>query len=462
MLFNSGEFIVFFAVVLGIYMPLRRRPVGRKVFLLLCSYWFYMAWNPPFALLLVFSTVLDFVAGRRIGKSAQRRTRVAWLVASCVGNLGVLAFFKYGDFLLSNVWTVFPIAAEYPSFFENIVLPIGISFYTFQSMSYTIDVFRDERDCENSLLDFALYVAFFPQLIAGPILRAREFLPQLKVDRGPTSEDVLAGVDQAARGMGKKLLLADPLGAYVDIIYAAPEQFGAVNHLLAVYAFAFQIYFDFSGYSDIAIGTARILGYRVPVNFRLPYLACGPSDFWTRWHISLSSWLRDYLYVSLGGNRSGRWKTYRNLLFTMFLGGLWHGAAWGFIIWGALHGLWLALHRFAFRDSTGFRVPKAISIFLTFHVVCLGWIFFRSQHLPTALTVLRQLLDFETSYYSASALIYLLLALSVLTHLLGASTYFQKKWDSVFFGVKALWYASIMIVLFLPTSERPEFIYFQF
>ena len=329
-------------------------------------------------------------------------------------------------------------------------------------MSYTIDVFRDKRVRETNLLDFALYVALFPQLVAGPILRASSFLPQLKEHRGPTRDDVLAGVDQAARGFAKKILLADSLGAYVNIVYAAPDQFGAVNHSLAVYAFAFQIYFDFSGYSDIAIGTARIMGYHVPANFRLPYLACGPSDFWTRWHISLSSWLRDYLYLSLGGNRKGRWKTYRNLLVTMLLGGLWHGAAWGYIVWGAFHGIWLVVHRFLCRVRTSFRVPAPISIVVTFHTVCVGWVFFRASSFTDAMTVFHQLLDFESVFYLPSLYVILILAVGFASHVLGASERLQQLWAGVFPGAKGLWYAAVVIAIFLYTGTTSEFIYFQF
>lgn len=331
-------------------------------------------------------------------------------------------------------------------------------------MSYTIDVFRDERACETNFLDFALYVSFFPQLVAGPILRAQEFLPQLKLNHVATSEEILSGVDQVARGMAKKVLVADNLGAYVNIVYSAPEQFGAANHLLAIYAFAFQIYFDFSGYSDIAIGSARMLGYKVPENFRLPYLSRGPSDFWTRWHISLSSWLRDYLYISLGGNRKGRGKTYRNLLITMLLGGLWHGAAWGFILWGLFHGLWLVIHRGLFKGRSMFNVPSVISIFVTFHLVCIGWIFFRAQHLSSALTVFEHLVDFSTPYYSASLTVYFLLFVSFITHGLGASKRLQDSWNGMFFGIKALWYAFVVFSLLvsLTRPESQQFIYFQF
>jgi alginate O-acetyltransferase complex protein AlgI len=462
LLFNSLEFVFFYVVVFGVYALFWRHWRLRKGLLLLASYWFYMAWNPPFALLLVFSTLLDFVAGQRIARSGAAAPRRGWLVASCVGNLGVLAFFKYSDFLLTNAWLVASPPFHYPEFVRDIVLPLGISFYTFQSLSYTIDVYRDRSKASDSLLDFAVYVAFFPQLVAGPIIRAATFLPQLARNHSASSEEILSGCDQIARGFAKKMLGADLLAGYVDLVYASPGEFGALNHLLAVYAYAFQIYFDFSGYSDIAIGTARTLGFRVPENFRLPYLARGPADFWTRWHISLSTWLRDYLYIALGGSRISRWKTYRNLAITMLLGGLWHGAAWGFVLWGAFHGAWLAIHRALFRDRSVFPVPRLISVLVTFHLVCFAWVLFRAHSLADALTVYRAFADFATPVFRVPPLVLAIIATGFASHVLGASQRLARAWQGMALDARVAWWLLVTVAIFLLSSQTEQFIYFQF
>jgi len=462
LLFNSLDFVFFYAVVFGAYALLRRHWTLRKGLLLLASYWFYMAWNPPYVLLLIFSTLLDFVAGRRIARAGAASTRRFWLVASCLGNLGVLVFFKYSDFLLSNFWLVTSPPFDYPDFVRNLVLPLGISFYTFQSLGYTIDVYRNRRAATDDLLDFAVYVSFFPQLVAGPIIRSSSFLPQLARNHSASSEDILSGFNQVARGFAKKILGADLLAGYVDLVYASPGDFGAVNHLLAIYAYAFQIYFDFSGYSDIAIGSARALGFRVPENFRLPYLARGPADFWTRWHISLSTWLRDFLYIPLGGSRISRRNTYRNLGITMLLGGLWHGAAWGFVLWGAFHGAWLAVHRALFRDRDGFRVPQLLSIFVTFHLVCFAWVLFRAESLSDVVTVYRAFADFATPVRRVSPLVLTIIAIGFLSHVLGASKRLAKAWGAMTVDAQVAYWLLVSVGIFFLSSQTQKFIYFQF
>jgi alginate O-acetyltransferase complex protein AlgI len=462
LLFNSLEFVFFYMAVFALYALLRASWTLRKSLLLLASYCFYMAWNPPYVVLLIFSTGLDFVAGRRIAGSDSVSERRFWLVASCAGNIGVLAFFKYSDFLLSNFWIAASPPFHYPDFVSSLVLPLGISFYTFQSLSYTIDVYRDRRVVSGSALDFALYVSFFPQLVAGPIIRSREFLPQLAENHSASSAELLSGFDQIARGFAKKILCADVLATYVDFVYADPGSFGALNHWLAIYAYAFQIYFDFSGYTDIAIGVARTLGFRVPANFRLPYLARGPSDFWKRWHISLSTWLRDYLYISLGGSRTTRRRTYRNLAITMLLGGLWHGAAWGFVFWGAFHAAWLVIHRAFCRDRRGFRMPGAISLLLTFHGVCVGWVLFRAQSLSDALTVYAAFFDFETPVVAVQPLVLAVLAIGFASHLLGASTRLALAWSAKAVDIQVAVWLATAIGVFLLASETTQFIYFQF
>ena len=272
----------------------------------------------------------------------------------------------------------------------------------------------------------------------------------------------MSGFDQMFRGFAKKVIVADTLATYVDIVYETPGEFGAVNHLLAVYAYAFQIYFDFSGYSDIAIGTARILGFNVPVNFRLPYLARGPSDFWTRWHISLSTWLRDYLYISVGGSKRSRLKTYRNLMITMLLGGLWHGAAWNFVLWGAFHGAWLGIHRWLFRDRRLFAVPKFVSMFVTFHLVCCGWVLFRAGTLPGILSVFEGFLRWRGPVYVVSPAVLLCIAIGFASHGLGASSRLKRRWEETFIGLRTVWYVLVVIGIFLVSDVSSAFIYFQF
>jgi alginate O-acetyltransferase complex protein AlgI len=462
LLFNSLDFALFFPAVFIAYALARGNWTLRKALLLGASYLFYMAWNPPFVVLLMGSTLLDFTAGRRIAATQQVPVRRAWLLASCVGNLGVLAFFKYSDFLLSNLWWAVGPQVEYPDLVRDLVLPLGISFYTFQSLGYTIDVYRGRQAPARSALDFAVYVAFFPQLVAGPIIRCGDFLPQLRDNSSASAEEISSGLNQMVRGFAKKLLGADLLAVYVDAVYDAPGSFGALNHLLAVYAYAFQIYFDFSGYTDIAIGAARTLGFRVPPNFRLPYLACGPADFWTRWHISLSSWLRDYLYIPLGGSRGSPRATYLNLAITMLLGGLWHGAAWGFVMWGAFHGAWLAIHRALFRERTLFAVPRWVSRLATFHLVCIGWVFFRAQTLTRAGEVWSGFTDLETPVQSVDSLVLVVLAVGFASHLLGSSTRLAAAWKNIAVDVQVLYWASVSAAAFVFTSQTAKFIYFQF
>jgi alginate O-acetyltransferase complex protein AlgI len=471
MLFSSIGFLFFFVAVLTSYAALSRSWTARKILLLVASYGFYMVWNPPFVLLLMGSTLLDYMAGKRIAASRDRRVKNAWLVASCIGNLGVLGFFKFGDFLVSNVWYLAQPAVQYPELLRDVVLPVGISFYTFQSLSYTIDVYRDRRSVASGPLDFALYVSFFPQLVAGPILRARDFLPQLSENKPLRAGNARVGIDQVARGFAKKLLIADALAPYVDTVFASPASFGAVNILLALYAYSFQIYCDFSGYSDIAIGTARILGFRVPDNFQLPFLARNPREHWQRWHMSLSSWLRDYLYIPLGGSRLSPPRTYVNLLLTMTLGGLWHGAAWNFVLWGLYHGVWLCAHRLVSGAAppaavaAGGRASRLwhwISVGLMFHVVCGSWVLFRAQSLTDSGHLVSGLLDFAAPFYHVDPMVLLLIGIGFGSHILGSAKGLARSWDETGWLTRGLWYAFLTLLIFLRSSRSEAFIYFQF
>jgi D-alanyl-lipoteichoic acid acyltransferase DltB (MBOAT superfamily) len=398
MIFTAPEFVVFFLLFFSIYATLRGRP--RKLFLLGASYFFYGSWNAKFLLLIVGSTLLDFYVGRAIARNDEPRRRRRLLALSVCGNLGVLGFFKYFNFFSASAAELLSaLGLSVSPLLLEMVLPVGISFYTFQTMSYTIDIYRGRLEPTESLLDFSMFVAFFPQLVAGPIERARHLLPQLAHLDRPA---IAGGWTLLALGAFKKAVIADNIAPLVAATYSAPDLVYAPALWLGTYAFAIQIYCDFSGYSDIAVGLGRLMGIEVVQNFRSPYAAAGPRELWTRWHISLSSWLRDYLYVPLGGNRGRPWRTAGNLFATMLLGGLWHGAAWNFVLWGAYHGVLLMVFRSAplqrtlepLRRSRASRIASTvIRRLIFFHLVCLGWALFRAQSLADCLTLWRKLLD---------------------------------------------------------------------
>ncbi len=395
MVFNSYSFLIFFIIVVVVARGLANW-TARKTFLLLTSYVFYAAWNPPFVVLLWISTVLDWWVARRIHQTDVPIRRKLWLLVSMAGNLGMLGYFKYGAFLQENfVALMHALGVAYEPARLSIVLPVGISFYTFQTMSYTLDVYRRRMAPCPSSLDYALYVTFFPQLVAGPIVRALEFLPQCVTPRQATGQQFLWGVNLIVMGLFNKVVVADNLMArVVELVYDKAGQVGWVEAWAGTLAFSVQIYGDFAGYSACAIGSALCLGFMLPDNFRFPYAAIGFSDFWQRWHISLSTWLRDYLYITLGGNRKGRVRTYVNLMATMLIGGLWHGASWLFVIWGGLHGLYLVGERWMRRwPAAGWslwqhwagRVALAL---LTYGLVCVAWVFFRAHTLERAMEIL--------------------------------------------------------------------------
>ena len=390
MLFNSLDFAVFLALVLALTLVLGHRAQNR--FLLVASYAFYAAWDWRFLALIAISTAVDFTVGLRLERTDEPGRRKALAAASLTVNLGILGFFKYAGFFaesLAELAGVFGVTLS--AFTLDVVLPVGISFYTFQTLSYTLDVYRRQVPATHDLLDFALYVAFFPQLVAGPIERATRLLPQVQAPRTVGVASVVSGGWLVFWGLFKKVVIADNLAPLVDAVYAPGATVSGPEVLLATYAFAFQIYCDFSGYTDIARGVARMLGFDLMRNFDLPYLASSVTDFWRRWHVSLSTWLRDYLYIPLGGNRKGASRTRVNLMLTMLLGGLWHGAAWTFVIWGAYHGALLVLHRalspLLARLGDG-RPVRVLRVAVVFHLVCLGWVFFRAEDLPHALSLL--------------------------------------------------------------------------
>src|SRR6266581_3069944 len=372
MSFVEFRFLWFFLVVFIVYWTMRNN-AARKVWLLLCSYAFYAAWNWKFTFLVLGSTTVDYIVGQMLGRCESPAWRRFWIATSVCVNLGVLGFFKYFNFFVSSTseflaWLGLPASAST----LNIILPVGISFYTFHSMSYTIDVYRRKQRPISNFVDLSLFVSFFPPLVAGPIVRAVLFLA----------------------GFIKKACIADGVAPTVDRYFAHPANFTAASAWIGVLFYAIQIYCDFSGYTDMAIAAARLLGYQLPNNFQFPYFARNVSDFWRRWHISLSSWLRDYLYIPLGGNRGSRAFVYRNVMITMLLGGLWHGAAWTFVIWGALHGTALLIHREWTRLTEGLKwAAGAMRWFawpITIYVVCVAWIFFRAHDLSGAGTILKQ------------------------------------------------------------------------
>ena len=417
MLFNSAEFcLLFFPLVTGLYFVLPHR--WRWLLLLAASCWFYMAFVPLFILILAFTILVDFVAGIAIeGSSGPRRK--AYLVASIVANVGVLAVFKYWDFLNGNLTGLLgSIGLEYHmpklkewTFFgllpAGMVLPIGLSFHTFQSLSYTIEVYRGHQRAERRFGLFALYVMFYPQLVAGPIERPANLLNQLNAGDGHGIRSrydharVVWGLKQMLWGFFKKLVIADRCGVVVDQVYSDVEGYGGASLLLATYLFAFQIYCDFSGYTDIALGAARVMGFDLMVNFRTPYRSTSISEFWSRWHISLSSWFRDYLYIPLGGNRVVKWRWYFNLFLVFMVSGLWHGASWTYVIWGALHGGYLVLALLCaplwarFDALTGLDarpvLKRWINVLITFHLVVLAWVFFRANQVQDAFTLYERL-----------------------------------------------------------------------
>ncbi len=392
MLFNTTRFFVFLAVVLALFYALPRR--FRRYLLLLASYFFYASWNPKFIALLLTLTAIDYTAGIWLERTEAPGRRRAILIGSLTANLGFLGFFKYYNFLASNIALALGRPAN--SFWFDIVLPLGISFHTFQSISYVVDVYRREQKAVRSPIDYALYICFFPQLVAGPIVRAHDFFRDFYKWRAPSGEEISRGIFLLALGLTKKMAFADQFAAVANTYFGGVAAHpGRLTAWSGAFAFSMQIYFDFSGYTDMAIGMAALLGFHFPVNFRRPYLARSITDFWRRWHISLSTWLRDYLYIPLGGNRHGRWMTYRNLMLTMLLGGLWHGASWNFLIWGGYHGGLLSVER-AIRgknqERAAWNLLDPLRAVVTFALVTVGWVFFRAADLHQSVAVIGQML----------------------------------------------------------------------
>lgn len=497
MLFNSYSFILFMVVVLVLhYMKFPWKV--KKINLLVASYIFYAAWNPPFVILLWLSTVVDFMLGKKLYAAQNKAKRKMLLIISLVVNLGMLSFFKYGGFLLENFIALANVVGlDFQPAKPNIILPVGISFYTFQTLSYTLDMYRRKSKPERSLLDFSLFVTFFPQLVAGPIVRPGELIPQFKIPHQATRDQFIKGAMLLSLGLFMKVVLADAmLAGPADMVFAAKQSLLAADAWLGVLAFSGQIFFDFAGYSTCAIGMAAMLGFTLPDNFKYPYAAIGFSDFWRRWHITLSTWLRDYLYIPLGGNRNGNTRTYINLMLTMLLGGLWHGASWTFVVWGALHGIYLCVERvFRERISKSSRIEKSsetlvmeaekpfitarasvvpmtkkankfMLALVTFFFINLAWVFFRAPDFDTAWRMI-------TSMFGGSDGVAILptidmLKISIVTILMLASHWLMRDTSVLKVAEKSRWWlvaiawSLLLIMIILAQKSSDSFIYFQF
>lgn len=467
MLFTEFRFFIFFLAVFVLHWTMRKHR-DRKILLLVASYVFYGAWDWRFLSLILLSTVVDYAVGLILRNPNPRYGRRFWLIVSLCVNLGVLGFFKYFNFFVTSANSILGPLSGSEIRTLQIVLPVGISFYTFQTMSYTIDIYRGRLKPITNFFDFGLFVAFFPQLVAGPIVRAATFLPQLTDKKFFDDIRFKHYFTLFLIGFLKKACIADNIGPLIENVFDAPLAYNAMSIWLATLFFAVQIYCDFSGYTDMAIAAAGLLGYQLTINFNYPYFAENIADFWRRWHISLSTWLRDYLYISLGGNRGTVNKTYRNLMLTMLLGGLWHGAGWNFIIWGGLHGIALVAHRL-YRASKD--VPPALvsvfsrlSPFLTFYWVCLAWIFFRSSNLSDALGMADSFVTFHSfGPKSLNPLHFLWFPAMILAHWIAMkadiTNRIEKVPDLVFSA--SLGVAVVLVLMFVRVDYQP-FIYFQF
>ena len=473
MLFNTFKFAYFFAILFPTYWALQRFHRAQNLLLLLAGYFFYACWEPKFLAILILSTVVDFACGIWVDKIEAPAKRKAFVLISMALNLGMLGYFKYVNFFAESLKLALERAGyNIPLWHIQVVLPIGISFYTFQSMSYVIDVYRKDIKPTRNLLEFATFVSFFPHLVAGPIMRPTTLLPQIQTPRQFNLEQIYQGAYLIFWGLTKKVVVADNLSPIVDELFGKWQGLDGGLALLAVYAFAFQIYCDFSGYTDAARGIAKCLGIELALNFKLPYFAASPQEFWSRWHISLSKWLQDYLYIPLGGSRGGWFGTYRNLMLTMIIGGLWHGAAWTFIIWGTYQGAILVGHRLAKpllakvqpQGAVDAACWRAVRVVATFHMVCLGWLIFRAGSTAQLLGMLHAIVD-RPAIPAAS---YLLPVLIIITPLLIVQ-FAQYMTDDLDIVAKTPWYVrsvfyTLLFYAFVLGGNfgGSQFIYFQF
>ena len=482
MQFHTWVFLVFFLIVYPVFLLVRKNNQAMNIWLMIASYTFYGWWNPWYLLLLFGTSAIDYWMVLLMER--KQSTRKIWLIISLVSNFGFLGFFKYSGFITANLnWVFatfgsgyeFPNPVAYPNaalnvfgapddwLFNEVILPIGISFHTFQSMSYTIDAYFGTIKTERSFVRFLTFVSFFPQLVAGPIERAGHLLPQLQRTPAITGQGIADGLSLFLVGLFKKMALADYLTLYVDPVYADPTKYQAPALILATIAFGWQIYFDFSGYTDMARGIAEMMGFRLMLNFNNPYTATGLGDFWNRWHISLSTWFKDYVYFPLGGSRGALWETYRNMFITMVISGIWHGAEWGYVIWGVLHALARCLTREL--ELTAFyqeRIPRLVKQILVFSFVTFTWIFFRAQTWEKASLVIERI--FTTDWVDPRfplPLAFLVLAVWLYQLLYTSRSPLRQvlEWSPVKVGLVAL---MILYLLIVAQPSTKPFIYFQF
>ncbi|CAM4196477.1 MBOAT family O-acyltransferase [Zobellia nedashkovskayae] len=472
MLFNSFIFFIFLGVVVPLTYILPSKK-AKNIFLLVASYFFYGYWDWRFLGLLLLSSIIDFIVGKALYAAEEESKRKRLLMVSLMANLGILGFFKYFNFFTASfieLSSVIGLSVDYLHL--NIILPVGISFYTFQTLSYSIDIYRKKLKPSENFIDFALFVSFFPQLVAGPIERASVLLPQLSKKLAPTKVQIQEGIVLIITGLFRKVIIGDTSGKYVDQIFGNIHLYNSIELLSGLVLFSVQIYADFSGYSLIARGTAKLLGVELMVNFSQPYLSRNITEFWRRWHISLSSWLKDYLYISLGGNRKGDQRTYINLMLTMLLGGLWHGASWNFVIWGGLHGIYLAIHKMFLKDrkidstdSALFNLKTILNILVTYILVLFTWLFFRSTSWDNTILFIERVIDWKASEYS---LFFLRITLSYLVVVLLIDlTSYKAYYNLPLFKNKGVRYGILtsMFVLTLAymfQAESSPFIYFSF
>ncbi|MGE0285975.1 MAG: MBOAT family protein [Bradyrhizobium sp.] len=455
--FVSVEFFVLAAIVLALLPLLAHR--NQNIVILIASYVFYGWWNWRYLPLIIIISLIDYYCAFAIDSTKIERRRKLYLAIGLCANIGILAYFKYTDFLIDTVNVV--AGTHWPLL--HILLPIGVSFHTFQSMSYTIDVYRRKILPIRNPLDYQLFVTFFPQLVAGPIERATQLLPQVLTHRKTTQYDVADGLALILRGYFKKVVIADNLAPIVDAVYASGSSRTGLAVVFATYAFALQIYCDFSGYTDIARGVARLMGFRLMENFKQPYFATNPSDFWRRWHISLSTWLRDYLYIPLGGNRHGELRTYVALSLTMLIGGIWHGASWTFVLWGAYHGLALVIYRAFFRNRQ--RLPtwaKPIAIVAFFQFTCFGWMLFRAQTFENFSSLFASLVSSQGWTQAHPYNVSLLAACAVAVFVIDIWHEKRLRLPIPFWLKPAAFTLTCIAILLWAPENVSSFIYFQF
>lgn len=475
LLFNSGLFLGLFTVFYVIYILTKsqKHDLFRKLYIIVFSLFFYYKAGGNYYILLVICAVLTDILSKKMYKIERTGKRKFWLALIIIANLGMLSYYKYTNFLIDNFNAIFNGDLS----FQNIVLPIGISFFVFEAISYAVDLYRKEMEPAKSTLDFCFYIAFFPKLVAGPIIRAKDFLPQMYKKIHLTKAEANTAIFLILIGLIKKAVISDYISTnFVDRIFDSPLSYTSFENLMAVYGYALQIYCDFSGYSDMAIGLALLMGFTIPPNFLTPYKSQSITEFWRRWHISLSSWLRDYLYISMGGNRKGKFRTYFNLFMTMLIGGLWHGASWKFVIWGGLHGIVLAIERFLSRQlglslSSKNRFGRVIRILITFHIVAFCWIFFRARDFELASQLINNIgnINFSLNEWmtviEAYRNVFILIAIGFIMHFL-PQRFVERTREA--FGrsplvIKAVFVGLAFWLVYATASSGPQpFIYFQF